>query len=78
MSFVTDIFRPYAGYQSCRILIKQSKQHPALTFLLCFVEFDTCVRAVSLPLLCYGCAGLSIWSTVVIGQALYDRGMLHR
>lgn len=42
---VSHIFRPYAGYQSCRILIKQSKQHPALTFLLCFVEFDTCYQS---------------------------------
>eukprot|EP01094_Clydonella_sp_ATCC50884_P019937 TRINITY_DN4009_c0_g2_i1.p1 TRINITY_DN4009_c0_g2~~TRINITY_DN4009_c0_g2_i1.p1 ORF type:complete len:252 (-),score=60.15 TRINITY_DN4009_c0_g2_i1:132-821(-) len=42
---VSHIFRPYAGYQSCRILVKQSKQHPSLTFLLCFVEFDTCYQS---------------------------------
>ena len=72
MSFATDIFRPYAGYQSCRILIKQSKQHPALTFLLCFVEFDTCVRAVSLPLFMLQLCGIAnmerrcCWSGVVL------------
>ncbi len=35
-----DIFRPFAGYSSLRILTKESKQVPNRQYHLCFVEFD--------------------------------------
>jgi len=37
---VAHIFRPWAGFQSLRILPKESKQYPNKIYNLCFVEFD--------------------------------------
>lgn len=37
---VAHIFRPWAGFQSLRILPKESKQYPNRVYNLCFVEFD--------------------------------------
>jgi len=42
---VSHIFRPFAGYQSLRILPKESKQFPSRTYHLCFVEFDNKYQA---------------------------------
>jgi len=38
---VGHIFRPYAGFQSLRIVPKESKTDPAKVFSLCFVEYDS-------------------------------------
>jgi len=37
---VAHIFRPWAGFQSLRVLPKESKQYPNKMYILCFVEFD--------------------------------------
>lgn len=38
---VSHIFRPFPGYQSLRIVPKESKADPAKVFTLCFVEYDS-------------------------------------
>jgi len=42
---VSHIFRPFPGYQSLRVLSKESKQNPLRTYNLCFVEFDNKVQS---------------------------------
>mmetsp|Transcript_16040 Transcript_16040/g.22296 ORF Transcript_16040/g.22296 Transcript_16040/m.22296 type:complete len:294 (+) Transcript_16040:226-1107(+) len=42
---VAHIFRQWPGYQSLRILVKESKQFPSRTHHLCFVEFDNKLQA---------------------------------
>jgi len=42
---VAHIFRPFPGYQSLRILTKESKQNPSRVYNLCFVEFDNKFQA---------------------------------
>jgi len=42
---VAHIFRPFPGYQSLRILTKESKQNPSRLYNLCFVEFDNKYQA---------------------------------
>jgi len=42
---VAHIFRPFPGYQSLRILTKESKQNPTRLYNLCFVEFDNKYQA---------------------------------
>jgi len=42
---VAHIFRPFPGYQSLRILTKESKQSPNRFYTLCFVEFDNKYQA---------------------------------
>jgi RNA recognition motif-containing protein len=42
---VAHIFRPFPGYQSLRILNKESKQSPNRLYTLCFVEFDNKYQA---------------------------------
>jgi len=42
---VAHIFRPFPGYQSLRILTKESKQNPSRVYNLCFVEFDNKYQA---------------------------------
>lgn len=42
---VSHIFRPFPGYQSLRIVPKESKSDPAKVFTLCFVEYDTKVQS---------------------------------
>eukprot|EP01103_Thecamoeba_quadrilineata_P020323 TRINITY_DN865_c0_g2_i2.p2 TRINITY_DN865_c0_g2~~TRINITY_DN865_c0_g2_i2.p2 ORF type:complete len:115 (+),score=17.02 TRINITY_DN865_c0_g2_i2:396-740(+) len=37
---ISHIFRPFPGFQSTRLLQKESKQNPGRTYYLCFVEFD--------------------------------------
>jgi hypothetical protein len=38
---VAHIFRPFPGYQSLRIVPKESKADPTKVFSLCFVEYDS-------------------------------------
>lgn len=38
---VSHIFRPFPGYQSLRIVPKESKSDPSKVFTLCFVEYDS-------------------------------------
>jgi RNA recognition motif-containing protein len=45
LKFSKDIFRPFPGYQSLRILTKESKQNPSRLYNLCFVEFDNKYQA---------------------------------
>jgi len=42
---VAHIFRPFPGYQSLRIITKESKQNPSRVYNLCFVEFDNKYQA---------------------------------
>jgi len=42
---IAHIFRPFPGYQSLRILTKESKQNPSRVYNLCFVEFDNKYQA---------------------------------
>jgi hypothetical protein len=42
---VAHIFRPFPGYQSLRLLTKESKQDANRRFVLCFVEFDNKYQA---------------------------------
>jgi RNA recognition motif-containing protein len=42
---VAHIFRPFPGYQSLRIITKESKQNPSRLYNLCFVEFDNKYQA---------------------------------
>jgi len=42
---VAHIFRPFPGYQSVRILRKESKQNPSRAYNLCFIEFDSKYQA---------------------------------
>jgi len=42
---VSHIFRPFAGYSSLRLLMKESKQVPNRHYHLCFVEFDNKFQA---------------------------------
>jgi len=42
---VAHIFRPFPGYQSLRVLAKESKQNPSRVYNLCFVEFDNKYQA---------------------------------
>eukprot|EP01103_Thecamoeba_quadrilineata_P010976 TRINITY_DN2515_c0_g1_i1.p1 TRINITY_DN2515_c0_g1~~TRINITY_DN2515_c0_g1_i1.p1 ORF type:complete len:133 (-),score=25.11 TRINITY_DN2515_c0_g1_i1:4-402(-) len=37
---ISHIFRPFPGFQSLRLLQKESKQYPSRSYYLCFVEFD--------------------------------------
>eukprot|EP01102_Stenamoeba_stenopodia_P011275 TRINITY_DN3448_c0_g1_i1.p1 TRINITY_DN3448_c0_g1~~TRINITY_DN3448_c0_g1_i1.p1 ORF type:complete len:281 (+),score=56.44 TRINITY_DN3448_c0_g1_i1:286-1128(+) len=42
---VAHIFRPFPGYQSVRLLQKESKTNPSKIYTLCFVEFDSKYQA---------------------------------
>jgi len=42
---IAHIFRPFPGYQSLRILTKESKQNPSRVYNLCFIEFDNKYQA---------------------------------
>lgn len=42
---VAHIFRPFPGYQSLRLLAKESKQSQTRFYILCFVEFDNKYQA---------------------------------
>jgi len=44
---VAHLFRPFPGYQSLRILQKESKQNPGRTYQLCFVEFNNRYQATT-------------------------------
>eukprot|EP01100_Stratorugosa_tubuloviscum_P008782 TRINITY_DN365_c0_g1_i1.p1 TRINITY_DN365_c0_g1~~TRINITY_DN365_c0_g1_i1.p1 ORF type:complete len:168 (-),score=48.93 TRINITY_DN365_c0_g1_i1:137-640(-) len=42
---VAHIFRPFPGFQSLRMFIKESKKNPQKCFVICFVEFDSKMQA---------------------------------
>jgi RNA recognition motif-containing protein len=44
---VSHIFRQMPGYLDLRIMLKESKQHPARVFNFCFVEFDNKYHATA-------------------------------
>jgi len=44
---VAHLFRPFPGFQSLRILQKESKQNPGRTYQLCFVEFNNRYQATT-------------------------------
>jgi RNA recognition motif-containing protein len=44
---VSHIFRPFPGFQSLRIITKNSKLHPDKFYHLCFVEFDNKSQATT-------------------------------
>lgn len=44
---VSHIFRPFPGFQSLRLVPKESKGDPAKLFVLCFVEYDSKLQATA-------------------------------